>query len=242
MVFRNRLSRKRRVPVASPPPLAVRASLVSGTLDGSLMDVRVLVISEDILARSGIAAMLSGQEGLSLTLPEGAQDDAGPPAPGALADVAVCDLGSGSPRDLGRIGELRRAGLPVLALARSPVEAREAWAAGARGVLFRDREGAQLVAAVRAVAGGLAVLEPDVVETVRRARPPAPPLVEPLTPRELEVLRLLSEGLPNRAIADRLGISDRTAKFHVNAILAKLGAGSRTEALVRAARLGLVVF
>ena len=62
-----------------------------------------------------------------------------------------------------------------------------------------------------------------------------------LTPRESEVLQLLAEGLPNKAIAERLGISDHTAKFHVNAILGKLGASTRTEALAQAARLGLVL-
>jgi DNA-binding NarL/FixJ family response regulator len=61
------------------------------------------------------------------------------------------------------------------------------------------------------------------------------------TPREQEVLGLLSQGLPNRAIAERLGISRHTVKFHVNALLQKLGVQRRTEAVVRAARLGLVV-
>ena len=63
---------------------------------------------------------------------------------------------------------------------------------------------------------------------------------ESLTPREREVLALLAEGLSNKAIADRLDISEHTAKFHVNAVLAKLGVQRRTEAVVRAARMGLV--
>lgn len=62
-----------------------------------------------------------------------------------------------------------------------------------------------------------------------------------LTPRELEALRLLAEGLPNKTIASRLGISEHTAKFHVNSILSKLGAQSRTEAVTRATRLGLTL-
>jgi DNA-binding NarL/FixJ family response regulator len=57
----------------------------------------------------------------------------------------------------------------------------------------------------------------------------------------MEVLRLLAEGLPNKAIAHRLGISEHTVKFHVNALLGKLGAQSRTEAVVRATRLGLIL-
>lgn len=64
---------------------------------------------------------------------------------------------------------------------------------------------------------------------------------EPLTPRELEVLQLLAQGLPNKAIAERLGVSSHTVKFHVNAILSKLGARSRTEAVVLATQMGLTV-
>ena len=75
---------------------------------------------------------------------------------------------------------------------------------------------------------------------LRDAPPPAPDLVESLTPREIEVLQLLSQGLPNKGIAQRLGISDHTVKFHVNAILGKLGVQSRGEAIVQAVRLGLV--
>jgi DNA-binding NarL/FixJ family response regulator len=63
---------------------------------------------------------------------------------------------------------------------------------------------------------------------------------EPLTPRELDVLELLAEGLPNKAIADRLGISDQTVKFHVAAICGKLGASNRTDAVRRAVRRGLI--
>jgi len=63
---------------------------------------------------------------------------------------------------------------------------------------------------------------------------------EPLTPREIEVLELLAEGLPNKAIAGRLAISDQTVKFHVASIAAKLGASNRTDAVRRAVRRGLV--
>ena len=66
------------------------------------------------------------------------------------------------------------------------------------------------------------------------------PLMESLTGRELEVLELVAEGLANKAIADRLGISDQTVKFHLAAILGKLGASNRTEAVRRGVRAGLV--
>jgi DNA-binding NarL/FixJ family response regulator len=63
---------------------------------------------------------------------------------------------------------------------------------------------------------------------------------EPLTPREIQVLELLAEGLPNKSIADRLGISDQTVKFHVASISGKLGAANRTDAVRRALRRGLI--
>ena len=64
---------------------------------------------------------------------------------------------------------------------------------------------------------------------------------DPLTARELEVLGLIAEGLPNKRVAQRLGISEHTVKYHINAILSKLGAESRTEAVTRAARLGWII-
>jgi len=78
-----------------------------------------------------------------------------------------------------------------------------------------------------------------IVAPDRRRRDPEIAL-EPLTRREIEVLELLAEGLPNKAIAVRLGISDQTVKFHVSAICGKLGAANRTEAVRRALRRGLI--
>ena len=71
-------------------------------------------------------------------------------------------------------------------------------------------------------------------------RSPDEEVVEALTPREIEVLELLAEGLPNKAIATRLSISDQTVKFHVAAICGKLGAANRTDAVRRAVRRGLI--
>ncbi|MGH2536960.1 MAG: response regulator transcription factor, partial [Candidatus Promineifilaceae bacterium] len=85
-----------------------------------------------------------------------------------------------------------------------------------------------------------AIVEPEFLGALRPAAPLEEPPLEPLTPRELEVLGLLAEGLTNKAIALRLGISEHTVKFHLNAILSKLGAQSRTAAVVRATRLGLI--
>lgn len=83
------------------------------------------------------------------------------------------------------------------------------------------------------------MLDADAILTPH-ARQPTERLDEPLTPRELEVLNLLAEGLPNKAIAARLGISDQTVKFHVSSICGKLPARNRTDAVRRAIRRGII--
>jgi two-component system nitrate/nitrite response regulator NarL len=109
-------------------------------------------------------------------------------------------------------------------------------------LLLRDSSAESLAAALQAAVQGLVILDAALAVAVLPARDPeAELLVEALTPRELEVVQLLAEGLSNRAIAHRLEISEHTIKFHVNAILGKLDAQSRTEAVVRATRLGLIL-
>lgn len=111
--------------------------------------------------------------------------------------------------------------------------------------LPRDASAEQLLAAIQAVGAGLVALEPTIGEHL--LTPTALPMggtgeepAETLTPREREVLQLVALGLPNKTVAARLGISEHTVKFHVAAILAKLGAGSRTEAVHLGIRRGLV--
>lgn len=209
--------------------------------------VRVLLVSEDPLARSGLAALLAGQEGVAVVGQAGPGDDLAASLDEEDAEAVLWDLGierrSAAGTHAEALPQLDAAGRPVLALLGGEETAAEALAAGARGLLFRDARPERLVAALRATAQGLLVLDAGLADSVLRIGTAAsPPLVEPLTPRELEVLQLLAQGLSNKAIAARLGISDHTAKFHVNSILGKLGVESRTEAIVHAARLGLVVF
>ena len=108
-----------------------------------------------------------------------------------------------------------------------------------------DTAATDLLSAVVAAAQGLVVLSPPVAERLLGPRAAVQtlegdPLNEPLTGRELEVLGLISQGLPNKLIARRLGISEHTVKFHVSSIYTKLGAASRTEAVSLGARHGLV--
>ena len=125
----------------------------------------------------------------------------------------------------------------------------DALAAGAHAVLARVADDAEVIAAVTAARHGLALLPrpllgallaASAIETPGSTSNPADD-PSPLTPRELEVLVAMADGMSNKTIARRLGISYHTVKFHVAAILAKLDADSRTEAVARAAHLGLVM-
>src|SRR3990170_4375781 len=151
------------------------------------------------------------------------------------ADVAVWDLGWDLSAARAHLTRTVETNLPVLVLGPAGLGA-EAVAAGARGYLRRDSAGPRLRAALQAVAQGLQVIDAVAVES--RVEDAA---AEDLTPREMDVLQLLAEGLPKKEIGRRLRISEHTVKFHVNTILAKLGARTRTEAVTRAARQGLIM-
>jgi DNA-binding NarL/FixJ family response regulator len=124
----------------------------------------------------------------------------------------------------------------------------EALYAGARAILPRKAKPDDIVTAIKAVTNGLAVLPGDLFLTLLSKASLVGELLDDydvdrarLTARELEVLAAMADGVSNKAIARRLGISFHTAKFHVAAILAKLNADSRTEAVAKAAQLGLVM-
>jgi DNA-binding NarL/FixJ family response regulator len=198
--------------------------------------LRLVVVGEDALARAGLRAVAEAA-GLrvSADVPPAEAEDLLEDE----ADAVAWDVG---PR--GNVEGLRplAARFPLVAVLWSDDQALEVLAAGARAALLRDRLDDRLLPAVSAAAAGLVTLDEGLAEWVLRPRPtPAPFLAEPLTSREVEVVQLLAEGLTNRRIGERLGISEHTAKFHVNAILGKLGASSRSEAVAQAARLGLVL-
>jgi DNA-binding NarL/FixJ family response regulator len=123
----------------------------------------------------------------------------------------------------------------------------DALRSGARGVLPRDATPDEIIAALEAAAVGLVTLTGDIAtELVSASRAstaprPAHPPTQPLTRREIEVLGMLAEGLANKNIAARLGISEHTVKTHVASILTKLDAFSRAEAVAIGARQGLIL-
>jgi len=137
------------------------------------------------------------------------------------------------------------AAVVVLSDRSEPGRLAEALQAGVRAILPSDASPDQIVAGLKATAVGLMVFHPAEVDAMFPAAEAASgtlaELIEPLTPRESEVLQMLASGLANKEIATRLAISDHTVKFHVASILGKLGAASRTEAVTLGIRRGLVL-
>lgn len=139
-------------------------------------------------------------------------------------------------------GRHDRVALVVLLDGADPEDGVRALKAGARAVLHRSSSRNEIIAAIKVITSGLVVLPPELLATLLHEAPPADDVLKAqLTRRELEVLAAMADGASNKAIARQLGISFHTAKFHVAAILAKLDADSRTEAVAKAAQSGLVM-
>jgi two-component system, NarL family, nitrate/nitrite response regulator NarL len=208
--------------------------------------LRLLLAGPDALALTGLAGLLEDETDLVVV------DQVVPAATGAAdltrairlqhPDLVVWDSGSEAalPEEL---TGLAAGEIPVLALVATEEAAQAALGAGARGATLRSGPPERIAASVRAISQGLIVLDDEFADSlVRRLRVPVPELLaDPLTAREQEVVQLMAQGLSNKAIGERLHISEHTAKFHVNAILSKLDAQTRTEAVVRAARMGLIL-
>ena len=202
----------------------------------------MLIVADDPLVRTGLATVIEGQPGYVVAGQIGWEPDFAPSVELYQPDVVLWDTGWDPSTTEDRLTDLRDVEVPAVFLLSSDALAAEAWNAGARGLLLRDAETSQLLSALSAVAHGLVTVEPSLATVVHPATDEMPMYpAEGLTRRELEVLRLLAEGLPNKAIADALHISDHTVKFHLNAVFGKLGVQSRTEAVTRATRLGLIL-
>lgn len=163
-------------------------------------------------------------------------------------DVVVFDQDAGGEELARRVLERAASGEAVVLILEDPNSGavRDALRSGAKAVLPRGVTEGEYIAAVEAVAAGLTVLAPDVADDLFSATGAAANgdeagFAEALTPREVEVLGLVAEGLANKEIAARLAISEHTAKFHVASILGKLGAASRTEAVTAGIRRGLII-
>ena len=195
---------------------------------------RVLVVASSAIARAGLETLLRNT---------GAVDVVGSAADwsefsGEEPDVIVIDWEHGADEVPDELADLPPA---VLLLVDDPDRSwtAEALRSGVKAVLPRQSNPREILAGIEAVAAGLVVLQPaDLDGLLVNPRPAR--ILEPLTPREIEVLGMLAEGQSNKAIAHRLNISEHTVKFHVTSIMTKLNAGSRTEAVTLGIRQGLI--
>jgi DNA-binding NarL/FixJ family response regulator len=198
--------------------------------------LRVLVVAASPALRAGLLSLLASDRQLDPIVAEGVElGDAGS-APSAI----VVDYTAGEPEEILSLAEAFP-GTALVMIGADPATDGPGLSGAPVAYLPSDVDAAALAAAVRAAATGLIVLDPTVagatgIHTHARTGENA----EALTARESEVLLLVAEGLPNKAIARELGISEHTAKFHVGSLLGKLGAASRTEAVTLATRRGIL--
>jgi DNA-binding NarL/FixJ family response regulator len=208
--------------------------------------IRVQIRASSAVVKAGLESLLQTHPSLRI-VPEAVDEDE--MAEGAFAelqaDVVVAEIEGRE--DDATAGVLRAAarGTPVVLLVPgSASEWADVFRRGVKAVLPSSATGPQIAAATEAAAVGLVVVDSGEVQALLETRGRdgiLEALPEALTAREIEVLRLLAEGLGNKEIAARLNLSEHTVKFHVASIMGKLGAASRTEAVMQGVRRGIVL-
>ena len=212
--------------------------------------IRVLIADDHPVVRQGLRVMLSAQPDIELVGEATNGEEAVRKAKSLRPHVIIMDLKMPVKDGLTAIREINQANLDtcILVLTSYPDDDNvfAAIKAGAMGFLLKDSSPEHLVDAIRAVHRGESALHPTVARKLIQEikEPPQQPLestdVEPLTPRELEVLRYLAQGLSNREIATKLHVSVRTVTTHVRNILDKLHLANRTQAALYAVKHGIV--
>jgi len=205
--------------------------------------IRILLADDHPVVRDGLAAMLSTQPDLEVVGEAGTGTEAVAQAARLHPDVVLMDLEMPALDGIEAIRLLRAADPTVQVVVLTAFDTDDrivgALQAGAQGYLLKGAPREEIFTALRTVSAGGALIPPVVAsKLLRQVRAAENP--DALTPREKEVLGLVAAGNANREIATHLGISERTVKFHVSAILSKLGASNRTQA-VRIAREGGLV-
>lgn len=205
---------------------------------------QLLIVAASLLSRAGLAAVLQERGCIVLGQVDGAdlERDMDRLEPDAL----VIDFGWEADLMRALLARIDK-DIPVLALILHDESSLAPLLGLLRAfprfaLLLNDSHPDAIAAAITALEQGLTVIDPRLADLLGSAASAEyPPPADPLTARENEVLQLLARGLTNRAIAHELGITQHTVKYHVNAIMSKLAAQSRTEAVVRATQLGLIV-
>jgi NarL family two-component system response regulator YdfI len=214
--------------------------------------IRVQIKASSAVVRAGLESLLQNHP--SLHIIKEAFDDAGgserattgeSAQTNSQPDVILAELESRGDETASEVLIAAANGTPVVLLVPGAgTEWADALRQGVKAVLPSSATGPQIAAATEAAAAGLLVVHPSEIDALFHPRDVSEPretLPEALTPREIEVLRLLAEGLANKEVAARLALSEHTIKFHVASIMGKLGANSRTEAVMLGIRHGLVL-
>lgn len=209
-------------------------------------DLRIVVVAPHALPRLGLVRLLESLDGVAVVAHAAATSDGERLATEHQPDVVLVDGELAAIDGMRMIAAVKSVApsVNVLLLAdrASQMQVETALEAGADGYTLKDISLSELHATIERVAGGDTVLHPDVASVVaRRLAANGKEKANNLTPRQREILRLLAAGLENKQIARQLGIGVHTVKTHVSRVLAKLGAASRTEAVVVALRDHLIV-
>jgi DNA-binding NarL/FixJ family response regulator len=215
--------------------------------------IRVLVVDDQAIVRQGLRAMLQTEADLTVVGEAESGQQALKLARELAPDVVLMDVRMPGMDGLSALEQVKSAvpgtSVIMVTLYDNPEYLFRAVALGAAGYVLKDSSRAELVRAIRVTAEGGAIISPSLMPQLLRevgrlgyAAPagPGPGPADRLSPREVEVLKLIAEGLTNQEIADRLIVSPTTVKSHVQNILQKLGASDRTQAAVSAVRSGLI--
>jgi two-component system, NarL family, response regulator LiaR len=206
--------------------------------------IRVLIADDHPVVRQGLRTYLELQPDIVIAGEAGGGREAAAQAERLRPDVVLLDMvmPAGDGLEALRLIRACRGAPRVVVLTSFPADDRvlDAMRAGAAGYLLKDAQPAELLAAIRSAHAGGAPLHPDAAaRVVGELRRPATAAVD-LTARERDVLTLIARGMPNKAIAARLSLAEKTVKAHVSAILRKLDVTDRTQAALRAVRERLV--
>ena len=214
--------------------------------------IRVLLVDDQRLMREGLRILLGLEPDLEIAGEAGDGNGALAAYEALQPDVVLMDVRMPGMDGVEATWRLRQrwpeARIVILTTFDDDEYVFEGLRAGALGYLLKDVSGQALADAVRTVAAGGALIEPSVAAKVVAefarvappAREPGAGLAEPLSDREIEIVRLAARGLTNREIADRLCLAEGTVKNYVTSALGKLGARDRTQAAIRARELGLL--
>ncbi len=211
--------------------------------------IRILLVDDQSLFREGLRTLLSLQADFAMVGEAGNGDEAVRLAERLAPNVVLMDMhmpvldGVAATRKLREIAPAIR----VIALTTFDDDEYvfEALRAGAVGYLLKDTASDKLFEAIRAAARGESFLQPSIAAKVvaefsRMAAPKPAPLVEPLSDREIEIVKMLAAGASNKEIGTALFITEGTVKNHITSIFGKLGVRDRTQAALKAKEMGLL--